>query len=595
MTKKRRIIDYYARKAVRGDDDIIVAAFDSETDGLGGQIKSVQWGLGTMGEIKCDVSPDMIHNFFVDFLQAPYPVVWFGHFAQYDWRYLLTYIIDKKLRVEISMRNETDVYQITVWNDAGQKCIMRDSYALWNSKLEKLASSFCPEIPKLELDFETTKFNPSDPYHIEYAKRDVQILLVGLPRLNSLVKLHFGVNPNATFASTALKGWQVSLADDVIYNSSKFDEQELFIRQGYYGGLVFLTSTKRHLKATTFDINSSYPDAMVRYGVPYGRVLESRDYLDGRMGIYRCRVRTPDNLVVPILPARDAKGNMRWYRGEFETVCTNSELIFAASNGYEILEIFEGLVWEETIFPFTPFINKCKTIRKEYHIDGAMSPEEWLAKSMQASLYGKYGTRRERFRLMAAHMMSEQEILESEPWGETGDWYVKRKEMDEEMRCMPAWAVFITAHARLKLLQAVYTVGVENVLYGDTDSITMIAGPHEELMDSGDDYGQWKREKEWTEFRAIAPKVYSGILTNGKRVGAAKGLPRKNLNDGHWKSLLEDGKASAQALSLASLRVSLKTRDIKPAHTLLRKSSTLTNSTNFEELQNGQVRAKMAA
>jgi hypothetical protein len=214
---------------------------------------------------------------------------------------------------------------------------------------------------------------------------------------------------------------------------------------------------------------------------------------------------------------------------------------------------------------------------------------------MQNSVYGKFGSRRERFRLMAAHMMTEDEINDSEPWGDTGNWYVKRKELDEEMRCMPVWAVFITAHARLRLLQAVYSSGVENVIYGDTDSITLKAGPHESNIESGLEYGQWKREKEWKEFRAIAPKVYSGILVDGKRIGAAKGLPRKNLDDGHWKSLLEDGRASAQALSLASLRVSLKTREIKPAHTLLRKSSTLTNSTNFEALQNGIVRAKIAA
>lgn len=584
---------YYGAKTLRGDDDIIFAGWDVETAGLGGDLLMVQWGI--FGEIFTDSTPNMVQNFFDAIMQYPAPVVWFAHFAQYDWRYMMDYIIENELDVEIGMRTDNDVYEIRIKRPDGEKIIMRDSYALWNSSLEKLADSFCPEIPKLKIDI--ANFDSTNPEHIEYAKRDVQILLTGLPRLNQKIYEHFGVNVNATTASTSLKAWQKTLNEGEIYDASQLDEKEIFIRQAYYGGIVFLTDTARHADCRTYDINSSYPSVMCDLGVPYGRESYSTNYCDEIPGIYRCRVRAPANLRVPILPARNKKGHMRWYAGEFETCVTNRELIFAAANGYEILEIYEGIVWEKMIFPFNGFVDKCKKLRAEFTrwLEDGMRIEDaeaLLAKLLQNALYGKFGSRRERRKMMAAHSMGEDDFIGAIPYDENGNWYVKT-DPDDTGRTLPVWAAFITAHARLRLLQAVYSVGVENVIYGDTDSITILAGS-ENGLNIGNEYGQFKLEKEWAEFRAIAPKVYSGILLNGQRKGAAKGLPKKNLTDTHWQQLLEDGETNASVLSLNSLRVTLK-NGVKPAVLLMRKSSTLNNSQNYERLQNDQIALKMYA
>jgi len=582
MARKPRKLEYYARKAVRDiDNDIAVGAIDVETEGLGGKLLMVQWGV--FGQIYTATGENMVEILFDFVMQYAKPVIWYSHFAQYDWRYFLDYLTEKEYPIEIGMRTDTDIYEIRIGNADGDVVTLRDSYALWNSPLEKLASTFCPEIPKLSIDIEN--FNPEDPEHIAYAKRDVQILMVGLPRLFDLIAEHFGVVAGATTAGTALKAWQHTLGNDEIYNSSDYGAQEDFIRQAYYGGIVFLTSTKAHANARSFDINSSYPAVMDKYGVPYGRVVTTRDYQNGLPGIYRCRVRAPENLIVPILPARDAKGRMRWYQGEFDTCVTNQELIFAAKHGYEILEIYEGICFEEMVYPFSDLIGFCKMLRK-VHKGMAL---EMLAKLIQNSLYGKFGTRRERTRIMNALHMADEDFIGAMPYDIEGKWYVK-KETDIEMRCLPQWAVFITAHARLRLLSTVYTVGPENCLYGDTDSITTKPG-FDNLIDIGDDYGQFKLEKEWQVFKAIAPKVYVGLLQDGTYKGAAKGLPRKGITDRNWKELLEDGKSSATTISLSSLRVAMKT-GVKPARELIRKSSDLTNSSNFVAGENGDVRVK---
>lgn len=586
---------YYGSKNLRGDDEIMVAAFDCETDGLGGALKSFQYGA--MGQIYFDDSPDCVDNFIDFMIQYPEPFIWYGHFAQYDWRYMMDKLFERQFDLEIGMRTDNDIYEIRIIlrddDNKKYKVVMRDSYAIWPHPLEDLANKFCPELPKLDIDFSNVVFDNKNPDHIKYAKRDIEILLVGLPRFFQMIYDTFGVNPNATAASTALKAWQKTLPKNVIFNCRRYDAQELFIRQAYYGGLVFLTDTNIHEGAETFDLNSSYPASMEQYGVPYGRTIETTDFQSGKMGIYRCRVRAPEDLIVPIIPARDKKGNMRWYRGEFDTVCTNVELVFAANHGYEILDIYEGIAWEETVFPFNDIISMCKLIRKTF----AGMPLEFVAKLIQNSLYGKFGSRRERRKIISALTSNEDDLLGAVPFDPEGKWYCK-KELDEGMRALPEWAVFITAHSRLRLLQAVYTIGPENVLYGDTDSMTIKAG-HSESMDVGPEYGQWKLEKTWKEFRAIAPKVYTGILStpNKKgqlRVGAAKGLPRKNLTEKHWQELLENGETQAQALSLPSLRVSMA-KGVKPAVELTRKSSTLENSANFVKLPDGRISLKIAA
>lgn len=588
MTKRKaKKIDYYGAKAVRQDDDIVVCALDVETRGLGGELLMVQWGDYT-GTISTATGSDAMHKFIDAFFEMPSPAIWYSHFASYDWRYLLG-ILSKieGIEIDIGMRTHTDIYEIRVIKD-GEKFILRDSYAIFPHPLKSLAEHFCPELPKLDLDFDKEEFDPENAEHVRYAKRDIEILLTGLPRYFEMVKEHFSVYPTGTVAGTSLKSWQRHIGDE-IYNCSKWGGEEIFIRDGYYGGLVFLTTDQTQYDVETYDKNSSYPDSMVRYGVPYGRAFECKDFESGKMGIYRVRVKTPDDLTIPILPGRNAKGGMRWQRGEFDTTCTSSELIFAANQGYEILQVYSGLAFESRVFPFSEYINLCKFIRQNFKGEAL----EMVAKLLQNSLYGKYGSRRERLKVLhAASITDPEELLDTLPMDEFGEWLV-RSELDEEMRCMPHWAAFITAHSRLSLLQTAYTVGVENVIYGDTDSLTIKKG-YAHLIDVGNEYGQWKHEKSWREFRAIAPKVYAGILDNGEYKGAAKGLPRKQVTQDVLRELLETGGSEVEALSLPSLKTHIK-KGGSSAVVLRRKSSTINNSVNFERDSTGKIRVKLAA
>ncbi len=574
----------FSREAVK-DEGILFLSFDTETEGLGGKLLMIT--ACDMSKTHVFTGDSMLADFFELLATMPYPAIWYAHHAQYDWRYILPWIIEQDYNCQISMRTETDIYQVIVFID-GHKIVMRDSLALFPARLADMADTFCPELPKGEIDI--AHFDVKNLEHVNYAKRDAEILRRAMPRVDMLLRHHFGVGAGHTSAGTALKAWQATLPEGIFYNPSEWDEREQFIRAAYYGGLVFITrndliGSGKNIAAETYDINSCYPYVMETFGVPYGRAIETDDYQSGIMGIYRVKVTAPPDLVIPILPHRNNKGHMQWNGGTFETTVTNAELIFAANHGYIIEDIYEGLAFEETVFPFNSFVQRCKEIRKKYK----GQPQEALAKLMQNSLFGKFGSRRERMSIF--HPQNNDDMTDASPVDPDGYFWC-RKEFEDNLRALPQWAVFITAHARLKLLQQVYAVGVENVIYGDTDSITCLAG-HAEKFDVGPDYGQFKLEKQWTSFRAIAPKVYVGTLRDGTYKGAAKGMRKASMEREHWRTLHSGGRISLSYPSLPSLRVAMQ-KGIRPAHMAERQSTDINNSANWQ-LTAGGVRPKLAA
>lgn len=58
----------------------------------------------------------------------------------------------------------------------------------------------------------------------------------------------------------------------------------------------------------------------------------------------------------------------------------------------------------------------------------------------------------------------------------------------------------------------------------------------------GNHLGQMVLEKEYKEFVALAPKVYGGVLTNGKEITKVKGF-KNSISFYNLKSLLEENKS----------------------------------------------------
>lgn len=584
--KKRWRPDYYTRGGPGRRPRL--ATFDFETDGLGGRVIAASYMTEAM--LEAGVEPgyiskgDIVQQMFFVMCSNP-QYHWFAHNMQYEARYFIERLEEIKERVQFFLRTDSDVFMITVdlpeiEDEKGKPSVLtiRDSMALWGESLRKFADQFCPELPKLDIDFERTTFDPSNPEHVEYSKRDSHALLLGLVRFNQLLYDSFGVNIRATIASTALAAWQRTLRkEDRFYNCKTTEE---FVRTGYYGGLVFLTDTRRYEGATTYDRNSSYPAEMMNGWFPLGAPARCRYIADDELGLYDVTVTAPDNLVVPILPKRDDKGIV-WPSGTFRTTVTSDEITFARQNGYVVHQVHDGLSWQRVCSPFKDFVEKCRSIR--FNFPGTAL--ERVAKLMQNSLYGKFGAKRIRRKLYTT--LPEDQIIGCEPWGD----YLIREELAEDMQCMPQWAVFITARARLSLLKEIYNVGPDNALYGDTDSITLKPGYS---LPEGKEYGEWKLEKKWSEFRARGPKIYAGRKEGSDEiVGAAKGIPKRQWKkSGIFDAILNGTNTSAvEYQTLEKFIQALKTRHIgqRDAH---RNLSSLANSRTWRLEPDGRVRPR---
>ena len=587
----------YARK-YRADvknNDEIVCAWDTETEGLNGALLCISYSVPDRSGI---LSPDEMPAFLDLLISHPAPCVWYAHNAQYDWRYLLAPLIDAGLHLEFLNRTDTDIFQVTIWHEQPTgnrkkdksipKTIMRDSMALFPGTLADLCRYYGTE-QKKHIDFATNVFDIDNPAHRDYAITDAVALRQAMEGFRAVFQEHFGCSPGVTTAGSALRAWKTALGDQEYYCLSA--AQEKSIDAAYYGGLAFLTSTERHDGAITYDINSSYPAQMLSHPVPYGTPLTAFEIEQDRLGVYTVRVRAPEDLIVPILPSRDEKGNMIWRAGEFVTTVTSMELKFALGHGYQLLGFIGGFYFPEQVKPFDAFIGKCRDLR--YQFKG--TAVENMAKLMQNSLYGRFAAKTVRRQLYMP--ISADDLADGSPvHGDLGIW--ARDVLDEQMLRMPAWSAFITAHARLALLRTIYAVGPSNVIMGDTDSITVKAGADVSAIPVDDlEYGKFKLEKTWEHVRAIAPKVYVGKLA-GKDTytGKCKGIPKYKATPDILQKIDAGIKITVMYESVPNLVSILKgvSSAGEGTKTRQRAVSDLSRSSNWRETETGNVRPKIA-
>ncbi len=569
-----------------------IAAFDVETEKLGGTLLAASYAIQNGPTGYLTGNSRKIRQDLFSLMCAYSECHWFAHNLQYEMRYMTEFLAEYQEFSEFFLRTNSDFFMVKIrlheaepdeFTD-GEVLTIRDSNAIWQGDLRSLLNQFCPHLPKGEIDFEGGEiFNPRNPEHKAYSIRDSEGLLEALIQLDKTIFANFDIHFRYTTAGTALAAWQRTLRKGERYYNDKQNEPE--IRKAYFGGLTFLTDTNYHEKAFSVDINSSYPYQMLTHEMPIGNAKKVNSYQKGKLGIYHVKVTVPDNIVIPIIPLRDSKGIM-WARGNFETHTTNVEMEFAVTQGYSF-EVISGLVWRDTAKPFKKFLETCMKIR---HENPKGSAYDVTAKLLGNGLYGKFGAKRLRRQFYGK--------LPENPIGvDMCGNYFTQDVYQENMKCLPQWSVFITAYARMHLVGACYKIGVENVLYGDTDSITMTSkGEPERLWLDDKAYGAFKVDKIWETFRAFAPKCYAGeryIKGNLVLDGAMKGIPRKYwTQSGLLYAMLHQTELLSVPLEYKTLpRLMVLMRDSsqtmeKPAH---RRLTNVANSRSWEPMPGRKV------
>ena len=543
------------------------ATFDIETHGLGGEF--------LMAGVKLEDQDEVIYfntaAFLVEFMFKHKEYRYYAHNgARYDFVYLVPDILkevaQRQADCELIQQGAKVIGFLIKLNK--KTLDIRDSYPLLNSKLEKAATTYAPDLPKLvgAIDFEKGEvYDHENLEHRRYLERDCIALLSVIRAFEQRIYNLFGTPCGYTAGATAIHAWIAHIPEGHCYWRAQ-EEVELFIRKGYFGGYVFPGyCTGIHSDVTSIDFNGAYAWAM-RQGVPCGTPIGTCHFHSEYPGIYLCIVHVPRDIDFPPIPSRDrATGMLVWLTGTFETTVTSLEIEYGKTKGITF-EVVEGYYWRRLEHPFSQFLARCELLE----LAGGASKE--AAKIMRNSLYGKFGTKIEQESLFLYNPSAQPKIDGTwRPYhDETGQMHYGmgvKVEKPDARYIQPHWAAWITATQRIRLFQCFDAIGIERIRYADTDSIKADTLAILRLVDvglvtlstaktgPGRYYGSAKVDEKYQWFEVLGVKNYRGILADGTFVGKTKGIPKAS-SDGYYTCLIagEKKRITAQELyELASL------------------------------------------
>lgn len=581
-----------------------LAAFDLETNNLSGEILSVCWRIEGESEATLSTNPQDL----IDAILAPSrqrKLIWYAHNAgEFDLKHLLPFLVETGIPINEIPQGKLGRCIGFVLHAGRRKIELRDSYALCPMKLSAMTAAYCPELPKLEgaIDFENGEvFDIRNAEHRAYALRDVDSLLSAITRLWEANWQVFGCWPKWTSGSSAMRAWQQTLDKDFIMWPLP-TRAEAMARYAYYGGYAPIRQRGVFHNVSSYDFNRMYPSVMRGNEFPYGLSEGTSEYMEGKLGVYRVKVKAPtDPDALTIIPKRIETGVV-WARGEFVTTITSVEIEYGRKHGYEF-QVLDGFYWNQTVRPFDKFVDICEAYSRE-HVGDAIGMQVKLTGN---SLYGKFGSKRERADLLISQDEASALADGYTPMidGQTGKivpFVFCKPGTINQPYIQPHWAAFITAYARQRLHSMMVDIGVERLIYGDTDSMHLKGAIDESKLPMHPSaYGSLKVER-FATLEIDAPKSYKTIpleITDKTPVVIhSKGVPGRVRTLAAWEArntLDNDGKRfTVHWEGLRSMRVALShangLRAVPVAYK--RAFSDLANSKSWIVLPGGKVRAR---
>jgi DNA polymerase type B, organellar and viral len=579
---------------VKKKDETPICAFDFETRGLGGEF--IIGAFATSDNIRNSFSNlnDCLH-FILEHPKYRY----LAHNASgYEFCYLYPVIseyFENNPDVELipTLQGDSKVVQIRLVKGK-QSIDLRDTLCLFGTSLSRVASAYCPDMPKGEPDWneQHDNFDPSSHGWMSYLWRDCDIILVAYQKLRDMVWDTFECNIGVTAGRTAMNAFQTTIPPDTkYYRLSEYAEE--FARKAYYGAAIFPGHTYGNWGETTsVDINGAYGFQMGIHEFPIGNAIRTLEYIPEYLGLYRVLVSVPKHLYTSLgfnpIP-RKTKTGLIWEAGIFETYTTSVEIEWATRRGCTF-EVLEGYIWLRAEKVFSEFITRCQQF--ELANNGAYKP---AIKLLRNSCYGKFGTKGSHKELLFTHNGLPEEgcsPIINDRTGKEIDGLYTREQKTESPYIQPHWAAFITAYQRLYLfdfIELAYKNGASTV-YCDTDSLKCSSSVisklvADKLIPMGNLYGQFKIELQTNEFIMVAPKTY---YMSDKEM-KAKGMPYKTLSKEIYEETIQGKRSEKSFDAVKGLLEMVKTCDYHLPITRRRTITNINNSTAWQLADNGNI------
>jgi len=331
-----------------------------------------------------------------------------------------------------------------------------------------------------------------------------------------------GATPKLTIASTAMSLFRSVYLKDTYYRHRKHDL--LFQFKGYYGGRTETFARGMIEDYNYYDFNSLYPSVMRDNIYPdpntkritYANNLE---YINNYEGFSEVDISVPETQF-PVLPIHH-DNKLMFPTGRFRGIWTHVELRYAIEQGAIPLKVHKTMYFKKTCTPFKEFADKMYNKRLKYKEEG--SKMQLITKLLMNSLYGKFGQKFEnKEKIVSRHTPYEQiqKYKQVEIIGKEGQEFLRVvTDLQPAPFCIPAWAAYVTAHARIKLHKAMKQC---DPVYVDTDSLIT-----KKTMITGTGLGELELEKTIQSGVIVKPKFYAFTTHEGEHTVRLKGFGRK--------------------------------------------------------------------
>lgn len=399
------------------------------------------------------------------------------------------------------------------------------------------------------LNYKETVESSKDAINNKYNKKDVHLqkILTTASLVQKLVKNNIWNNKH--LHNYIKKGLKIH----------SYEQYEL-MRKFYSGGFTQFNPLYHNKvfdkKGFSIDINSSYPWAMTQ-PLPYGELLEevpknTKNYLTYCVVKMNYKIKSKYINFICLKNKTDKRVRYSMHgSGEFYFLLEELEFY---KKIYDI-EITEIKYLYARCFTFLkPFIDEYYHLKSEADANGQAALKTTY-KLLLNSLYGSFakkaiypmGIWMEK-RFYDALKNNEMDALYDEKnkkWVPKTfkqlnipnmDLFCVEMEKEEKPKSFPNMLIgaTITAYSRLKLLNAIYEIGIDRFVYCDTDSIFCL-GKKENLPPSIklDDYelGAWKVEFEFNKGKILGAKRYVFENENHKTKSATSGIKLKKLSE----------------------------------------------------------------
>jgi hypothetical protein len=483
-----------------------IYTLDSETDPFqhGRKPMPFCWGLWDGTKLKVFWGDDCTDQMLTYLDTLPPGLIYMHNGGRFDIYFFMRSILNNPMKIINGRITKAKMKCQRGWHE------IRDSYAIMPVPLAMAVKTD----GKLDIEYWKLEREVRDVHRAEiilYLSRDVELLWKLVVEFVDM----FGVQ--LTIGGTAMK----ELRKCHEFTRLTLDEDRPIRERYFYGGRVECFESGIISGAfKVYDLNSAYPDAMMRSLHPVGRCY----FTGSKITKDTCFV-TATGYSRGAFPVRPVKGNLNFDHGYGTFHVSIHEWNMAEELGLFDCDAILDCQEFEAKATFEEFVSKFYTLRMEAQ-DAGDEIKKLFYKLVMNSAYGKFAQSSENY--CEFRLTDETENLYALGWdlymvhGSSANprenWVIWSKPSLDETMYNVATGCSITGAVRATLMRAISVA--QRPIYCDTDSLIC-----EHLsLDTGKGLGQWKLEAECNYIAMAGKKLYALFMDGDVVKQANKGV-----------------------------------------------------------------------